>query len=43
MPVKYEDYEDIFFLPPNVGVAVLVCLRSPIAFPRRENLANGII
>ena len=26
--VKYEDCEDIFFLPPNVGVAILVCLRS---------------
>ena len=24
--VKYEDYEEIFFLPPEVGVAVLVCL-----------------
>ena len=26
--VKYEDYEEIFFLAPDVGVAVLVCLRS---------------
>ena len=26
--VKYEDYEEIFFLPPDVGVAVLVCFRS---------------
>ena len=24
---KYEDYEEIFFLPPDVRVAVLVCLR----------------
>ena len=28
--VKYEDYEEIFFLPPDrdVGVAVFVCLGS---------------
>ena len=26
--VKYEDYEETFFLPPNVGDAVLVCLTS---------------
>ena len=25
--VKYEDYEEIFFLPPDVGVTVLVCRR----------------
>ena len=25
--VKYEDYEEIFFLLPDVSVAVLVCLR----------------
>ena len=24
--VKYEDYEEIFFLPPDVGVGVLVCM-----------------
>ena len=24
--VKYEDYEEVFFLPPDVGVAVLICL-----------------
>ena len=23
--VRYEDYEEIFFLPPDVGVKVLVC------------------
>ena len=29
--IKYEDYEGIyFFLPPDVGVAVLVCLRALI-------------
>ena len=26
--VKYEDYEEMFFLPPDVGVAIIVCLRS---------------
>ena len=26
--IKYEDYEVIFSLPPDVGVAILVCLRS---------------
>ena len=26
--VKCEDYEEIFVLPPDVAVAVLVCLRS---------------
>ena len=24
--IKYEDYEEIFFFPPDVGFAVLVCL-----------------
>ena len=28
--VKYKHYEEIFFLPPDIGVAVLVCLRSPV-------------
>ena len=30
--VKYEDYEEIFFLPPDVAVAVavLICLSSLI-------------
>ena len=26
--VKHEDYEEIFFLPPDVAVAFLVCLSS---------------
>ena len=25
--VKYEDYEETFFLTPDVGIAVLVCFR----------------
>ena len=33
--VKYENYEEIFFLPPDVGVVVLVCLRSLKWRPRR--------
>ena len=24
--IKYKDYEEIFFLPPNIGVAFLVCI-----------------
>ena len=26
--VKYEDYGEIFFLPPDLGIAVVICLRS---------------
>ena len=26
--IKYKDQKEIFFLPPKVAVAVLVCLRS---------------
>ena len=32
--IKYEDYEEIFFLPPDIGVAVLVC--GPIQCRRRH-------
>ena len=28
MLIMYEDYRETFFLPPSVGVAALVCLRS---------------
>ena len=28
---KHKDYEEIFFLPPDVGVAVLICLRSLVS------------
>ena len=28
--IKYEDYEEIFFLSPDVGIAVLVCRKVPI-------------
>ena len=30
--IKYEDYEEISFLPPDIGVAILVCLRSQLIF-----------
>ena len=38
--IKYEGYEEIFFLPPDVGVVVLVCLRSPIIVRRKHICAS---
>ena len=32
--VKYKDQEEIFFLPPDVGVAILVCLSSLFVYIR---------
>ena len=28
--IKYENYEEIFVLPPDVGVAISICVRSLI-------------
>ena len=29
--IKYKDYEELFFLPLDVGIAILVCLRPLIS------------
>ena len=31
------DYEEIFFLPPNVGVTILICLRFPMTGQANSN------
>ena len=41
--IKYEDYEEIFFLPLDVGVAVLVCLKSHRIERRSQNVAFTLV